>query len=364
MNIHSFGIFRYRLPLAQPLQLKGKSLSYRDGLLFCLTDVHGHLGWGEVAPLAGFSRESLEEAVDQCCYLRDHLSRTDLPDRLELLDGGFDRWLGPMVLAPSVRFGLESAILNLIARERKTSVAQLLTSECRSVVSVNALLAGEKEQMLDATDRFLVDGYTAFKLKIGGHSIDTAIELAELVREKIGDQCLLRLDANRSFDIKQSYYIMDALAGLNIDYFEEPAANFEQVRMLMRVSGLPVPIALDESLLEIDPMDLLSYPLIKAVVIKPTLLGLDRAVQFARVAGSRGIQAVFSSSFESGVGISMIANLAAAICPQDIPAGIGTLDRFHRHLTVDQLKIQDGRIDPVEYGRIGQSINTDLLEMI
>ena len=49
-------LFRYRLPLRRPLRLPaGDDLTVREGILFCVTAADGYVGWGDAAPLPGWS---------------------------------------------------------------------------------------------------------------------------------------------------------------------------------------------------------------------------------------------------------------------------------------------------------------------
>ena len=50
--------YRYSLPFRQPLMFKGQRLTNREGLL---VSINGQ--WGEIAPLPGFSTETLAEVV-------------------------------------------------------------------------------------------------------------------------------------------------------------------------------------------------------------------------------------------------------------------------------------------------------------
>ena len=73
MLLTRFDLFQYCLPLVAALKLKGALLLERKGLLVRLANPTGAVGWGEVSPLPGFSRESLEEARQQLLELRESL---------------------------------------------------------------------------------------------------------------------------------------------------------------------------------------------------------------------------------------------------------------------------------------------------
>ena len=53
-------LYRYQLPFTQPLKFHGHTIQQREGLL-----LHWGSSWSEIAPLPGFSRETLEEAQQE-----------------------------------------------------------------------------------------------------------------------------------------------------------------------------------------------------------------------------------------------------------------------------------------------------------
>src|SRR5215213_270707 len=109
MKLTSFGLYRFSLPLSRPLTLGEATLRRREGLLLRLSGDDGSEGWGETAPLPGFSKESLDEAASQLRRLAGamvgHEVTNDWIDR----NGAYSRELECMAPAPSARFGFDSA---------------------------------------------------------------------------------------------------------------------------------------------------------------------------------------------------------------------------------------------------------------
>ena len=63
METKSFNLYRYSIPVDSQLILRGRFLKRREGLIVrvaCSRD-----GWGEIAPLPGFSEETLDQAQEQ-----------------------------------------------------------------------------------------------------------------------------------------------------------------------------------------------------------------------------------------------------------------------------------------------------------
>lgn len=364
MRLAACRIFRFRLRLRRPLTLKDRTLHVREGLVVKLTSDSGHVGYGETVPLPGFSSENTDTALKELSVLRTGMCDREVPPGLAKLDGAFEGWLSQPVLSPSVRFGFESATLHLLANHRGVTLPQLLSPAPSSSVSINGLLSGSAKEIEERAAMLLRNGYTAFKIKMGGFSADEAVAIVRTVRAVVGDEVPLRLDANRAFSYKDALSFFREVSQFSIDYVEEPVKTLDQLRKLITDDIAPVPVAMDESLLEITPEELSSLSAVKAVVLKPTMLGLERAMCFARAAIECGVAPVISSSFESSLGIATLASLAAVVNTDNIPAGLDTLDWYAEDLFEHPPPIRFGQMNLAECHAVEQRIRTEILEEI
>jgi o-succinylbenzoate synthase len=272
--------------------------------------------------------------------------------------------LGGFNLSASVRFGLESAVLNMQAMSKQLGLHRLLNAKATAKVAVNALLSGTREQIEAKASALLGKGYRAFKLKVGRLSLDEDIEIVAGVRNIIGQDTLLRLDANRTWNLDEALKFMQRAMPFNVNYIEEPLQSFDQLKKLIQDSSAPLPLALDESLLEISPAELPRSPALKAIVIKPTLMGFERALHFARAAQDKGITPVISSAFESSLGIATLASIAAVIDGGRTPAGLDTLDWLADDLLEPPLRVQAGKIVLADDASLMNTIKMEFLEKI
>ncbi len=299
MKLARFDIFEYELPLVQPIVTKGQKITSRCGLLVKLSTDSGSVGWGEVAPLPGFSRENLRQAKEETLKLKSALIGRDLPNDLTPSASGSNRWLPPPSLSPSVRCGLGLALWNLDRAE-----------EPRKTVLVNGLLTGSGDEVLRSAREMAESGYKAVKLKVGGQPIDQEIEITWKVREAIGDKVNLRLDANRAWNLDEAVKFGQAVSRCQIEYIEEPTTDPEEFETFFAECG--VPVALDETLIDFSIEALEKLRGVKAIVLKPTLLGgFQRGFRLAKKAQELRIRPIVSSCFESGVGILGLARFAA-----------------------------------------------------
>jgi O-succinylbenzoate synthase len=137
----------------------------------------------------------------------------------------------------------------------------------------------------------------------------------------------LRLDANRAWGFEAAAEFARLVEGTGYEYVEEPLADPAGLARLARDRG--VPVALDESLVGMEPGELERHRYARAVVIKPTLLGgISHALQLADRATELGMTPVVSAAYETVVGMLALVALAAGIGGGAVPAGLDTYRQF------------------------------------
>ncbi|MFQ5933656.1 MAG: o-succinylbenzoate synthase, partial [Dehalococcoidia bacterium] len=198
------------------------------------------------------------------------------------------------------------------------------------------------------------------KLKVGGRRLEEDIRLTLKVREVIGEEVGLRLDANRAWSLEDAVRFGRAVNRSRIDYVEEPLADPAGMTRFTEECNLPV--ALDETLLGLPIEHLDEEKGIKAVVLKATLLGgLHRSMQLALKARRLGMEPVVSSTFETGVGIAGLARFAA-IVSKDTPVGLDTYRWLATDVVLPRIEIHNGCIDLASLERRHHEVNHLMLE--
>jgi O-succinylbenzoate synthase len=344
LKISHFHVFQFTLPLSRPLTIGKDRLEERSGFIVELGSSRGDFAIGESSPLPGFSPESLEQAGRQLAGLGASILGREIPENLGALAGGFDDWLIGYKLAPSVRFGFETAVLGLVAAAKGVAPPELLSNEPSHIVPVNGLLSGARSAIMDRAEMLLASGYNAFKLKVGRLSLDDDLAVVRELKSLVGDDVVLRLDANRAWGVEDAIAFAHGLSDTAIDYIEEPVVSFDLLIQLAQEPRMCLPLAIDESLLEIEPEDLSGLPKMKAVVLKPTLLGFEKTMRFARTALEVGMTPVISSAFESGVGVTVLAQIASSLNLDHVPAGLDTLDWFGEDLLENAIRVENGKL--------------------
>ena len=333
----------WELPLERPLRVGGRTIERRSGLLVLVEDGEGHAGIGETAPLPGLHVETLEEATAQLFALAGRLEGALIPENCPALAGAFETWLGGLSLSPSVRAGIEGAVLTLLADRAGTDLPHLLAGEPAELVRINGLLDGSMYATLDTATRLADQGYTALKIKVGRRDPGDEAEHVLTVRALVGPAVALRLDANRAWDLATAEDFAERVAPAGIEYLEEPLRDPGDLAEFVAQSALPV--ALDETLLDYSPQAPPPLRGVAALVLKTSVLGgYERALAWARLARRERLAAVVSAAFPSAVGLALDAAFAAAL-GDETAHGLGTGSVYAGDLWRAPLLIDGGCID-------------------
>ncbi|MCY3595071.1 MAG: o-succinylbenzoate synthase [Bacteroidetes bacterium] len=312
--IDSVDLYRYQLPLIRPIIWKNQSRSHRDGLLVCFRSGNDE-GWGDIAPLPGFSQESFPEAQSQATILAKLLPDTSIES--------FS--LGASNPYPSVRFGFELARHNLNA-----AIGNQTQTELPSIVCCRLLDRQEHENIESTT---ILHGYQAVKVKVGRRALDEDLEFLHSVCSENPD-IDVRVDANQSWSLKIGQAFLDATRHLALDYIEEPLKDPTDLAAFARASH--VPLALDETLREPEAERYCKFA--DVYVLKPTLSGgMTGTIKRIKQAQANNIRCIISSSYESGIGMLGLVELAGIV--PGVAHGLDTYNLFERDVLIDPLPL-------------------------
>lgn len=202
-------------------------------------------------------------------------------------------------------------------------------SALRTEIAVNATVpAVPAASVAEVLKRF--DGCRTAKVKVAERGQTLADDVARVaaVREALGPEGRLRIDANGGWNLDEAEHAIHALAPFDLEYAEQPCASVAELAQLRRrVRYMGVPIAADESVRKAaDPLAVARAGAADLLVVKVQPLGgVRRAL---RVVAEAGLPAVVSSALETSVGLAMGAALAAALPELDFDCGLGTASLF------------------------------------
>lgn len=273
LDVISWRIFRF------PLTKKDGSI--RLSHLVCWKDTNHRETWAEISPLPGRSKETLEEALLQLIAV--------LKGKRLLLD-----------LYPSVSFALATALKQLRFPP----------------IPICALLSGSKQEMDEQALLAQHKGFSSVKIKISQLPLEDAFTILNRLHKIF----FLRVDANQCFSFKEAIHFFGQFASNAFDFIEEPTWEID------RLADFPYSFGLDETI-EKNP-DFMFENLVncRAIIVKPMIQGFFTTKKLMNQLAGKKIKLIFSSSYESGLGLIQIANLAAQT--KLYPLGLDTQSLF------------------------------------
>jgi len=332
---------RAELRVEPPLANAGKRWDRRSigALLLHAGEASEPVGWGEASPLSGYSLDTdvdVEHAVasldaGSLAALATLSSVTELLDAVARL---LPAW------PPAARFGLETALLDRLARARRQPLWRLFAEPAGAPptpreVPLCALLPAEPALALALAERQVRAGVRTFKLKIGPDRLRPEQEATlRALRSRWGSDVALRLDANCSLARAELGPTLQQLASFDPELVEEPVAGPAPEEL----AASPCPIALDESLqgLTLSQRErLLAQSKARVVVLKPTTLGgWDACLRLAGAARRIGCDSIVSHTLEGPIGWAACAHLALALAS---PRAAGLWPLAHQRAALPEL---------------------------
>jgi D-galactarolactone cycloisomerase len=213
----------------------------RDAVLVEIRTDEGLTGWGQASGPPATTPVVIERQYAPRLIGKDPRNWGALWPALGGLRGGHY----------GVLSGLEIALLDLAGKAAGQPVHQLLGGAVRDRVKVYAtgLYRLERWQSFDAWREGLVEealgykreGFSLTKLKIGFVPRQD-VELVHAVRQAIGPEMGLAVDANCAWDAATAIQVGRAIEGAGIAWYEEPLppSNLDGYREVRRAVAIPV----------------------------------------------------------------------------------------------------------------------------
>jgi len=242
MQITAVEGFNLSCPLEQSFGWSQGWVEKRDVGIVKITTDDGLVGWGEGSA-----------DVDHLAPLligEDPMDRNGLWERCFHSMYNANNFVG---FGGSALSAVDIALWDLAGKAAGLPVCDLLGGRVRNRVAVYATglyyTEGEfPERLLEEARGYADAGYTGMKTKVGGLSVEEDVRRVAAIRETIGFDVHLMVDANHAYNAATAIRIGRQLAELDVYWFEEPV-NPRDIEGLLQVkAALPMAIAGGENL--------------------------------------------------------------------------------------------------------------------
>ncbi len=314
MRIAQIESFPVRIPL-KPERRMISALGRHDVSDFVLVKITtecGAVGVGEATVTARWSGETMRGTKALIDY---HLAPTAVgcdPANIEELD---QRMRAVAIGNPFAKSAIEMACWDLVGREAGKPVYELLggavrdrTIRCRFSLGAYAPeLAAERAAAL------VEQGFRTIKVKVGTNP-DEDIRRVRSVREAIGEDNSLTIDANGGWSFEDAARCLKAMESCRVEIVEQPLQRGDYTGMKRLRVETGCRILADESCFElIEAIELIQHACCDALTVYPGKHGgIQKAVRIAELAEQHGLPCTIGSNLEWDVGAAAMMHFVLA----------------------------------------------------
>lgn len=308
-SIRAVELYKLFIPLKEPFVISLGPIYNVQNLVVIIRTADGCAGYGECSPYMTINGES----IDTCFVVGQYFARVlKGKDALDIA-GCIDAMDKTIFGNSSIKSAFDMALHDMAAQHAGVPLYKFLGGEKAKVLATDMTVSiGDPQKMKSDAVRFKAEGFPAIKVKLGG-SLEEDVARIRAIREGIGADLPLRIDANQGWDtVENAIAVLQALAPFGIEHCEEPISRYRFMELVKVTEASPIPIMADESCG--DHWDAERLIRLKACQMFNIKLGKSggfyKGKKIAELGKAAGLHMQVGGFMESRLGMTAAAHLA------------------------------------------------------
>jgi muconate/chloromuconate cycloisomerase len=317
MKIADVRVIQADIPVERPHKMSFTTLETMNFVFVRMETADGLVGWGEAACLGGptwseESSESVAATIER--YIAPWLVGREASEIEPLARELARRVQGN----PFARAAVEMGLWDLNGKALGVPVHRLLGGRVRDRVPLSwSLAVADHDAEVEEARAKVARGHRIFKIKTAALPLAEDIARVKLLREALGPDISLRVDANQGWDRSTALKAIRALEAWNLDFVEQPVPRWDLEGMAEIAKRVSVPIMADESCF--SPHDALAIARLGGVSILGLKVtksaGISNTLAIARIAEAAGMTCYVGCMIETSLGTAAYLQVALAAAP-------------------------------------------------
>ena len=310
-TIRSIEIYKLFIALKEPFIISLGPQNDVQNIIVIIRTEDGCTGYGECSPYMSINGES----IDTCFIVGQYFAKVLKGKNALDIAGCIEAMDKTIYGNASIKSAFDIALHDIAAQHSGLPLYIFLGGEKNKVLETDYTVSiGDPQKMQSDAIKIKEQGFPAVKVKLG-ESKEKDVERIKAIREGIGNEHPLRIDANQGWQTSDNAInVLKALAEYNIEYCEEPIlrSRFMELRKVSEAS--PIPIMADESCGdEMDAERLIQLNACKMFNIKlGKSSGIYKGLKIARLGAKANMSMQVGGFMESRLGMTASAHLALA----------------------------------------------------
>jgi L-alanine-DL-glutamate epimerase-like enolase superfamily enzyme len=309
LRITEISVFRANIPLVAPFRIAVGVISEAASLFVRVDTDAGLCGWGEAAPISQITGDTQATSLSVASDLAKLLLGGDPLD----IEGRVAEMGRSFAFNTSVRSAFDMALHDVAGKAARLPLYALLGGAPRPLETDQTIGLDEPQAMAEKAAALARTGVPAMKVKLGT-TADADLQRIARVREAVGGELPLRIDANQGWDFPTAVRVLSRLESSGIEYCEQPLARWDLDNFRRLRERVSIPIMADESVFDHhDAFRLVAAGCCDYLNIKlAKSAGIHTALKIDAVAEASGARCMLGCMMETRLGLTAAAHLACA----------------------------------------------------
>ncbi|ADK14705.1 MULTISPECIES: dipeptide epimerase [Clostridium] len=312
MKIRDIKIKRISVPLKTPFKTALRTVERVEDIIVEIYTDTGNIGFGEAPPTGVITGDTTGSIIGA---IEDHIKKSIIGMNMENFESIIQKLNKCIVKNTSAKAAVDIALYDLYGQLYKAPLYKLLGGFRKEITTDITISVNETEEMVKDSIDAIKRGYKTLKIKVGKDS-KKDLERMKAIRQAIGYDVDLRIDANQGWKPKEAVKVLREMedAGLDIDFVEQPVIAHDIDGLKFVTDNVAIPVLADESIF--SPMDALNVlerraaDLINIKLMKTG--GIYNALKICSLAEIHGVECMIGCMLEAKVSVTAAVHLACA----------------------------------------------------
>ena len=309
MRIVKVTVYKADIPLVAPFRIALGVTEVAENFFIKIETDEGIHGWGEGSPfppIVGETQRICLAAAHDMARLLIGKDPLDIEARLREISSFLPH-------NTTARSAFDMALYDILGKAAGLPLYRLFGGSPRELFTDDTIGIDTPAAMAEKAVKFKEEGFPAIKVKLGT-TPEEDIERVRKIREAIGPDIPIRVDANQGWDRNAAIKALTGIEDFGVQYCEQPVAAGDLTAMRAVREKTRIPIMADESLFDVhDALELIREGACDYLNIKLSKSGgLHMALKIAAVAEAARMGCMVGCMSETRLALTAAAHLAAA----------------------------------------------------
>ncbi|MCO5239062.1 MAG: dipeptide epimerase [Chitinophagaceae bacterium] len=309
MKITHTDIYKFSIPM-HPFTIATGTMHYAQNIFIRIHTSEGFYGVGECSAfpvITGESQSTCYAMAHDFASLWKNKDPLDIPARLYELHAF-------TAFNSTIKSAFDMALYDINARVARMPLYAFLGGEKKALESDITIGIDTPEVMAKKAGEFKDKGASILKIKLG-RKPEEDTERVRQIRETVGDQIRLRIDANQGWTFEEALQALTAIGSYNIEFCEQPMRRHNDPLLPELNIRTAIPIMADESVFDhYDAERIIKSKSCRYVNIKFAKSGgIYEALKIHEVCSRHHIPCMMGGMLESRVALTAFAHFASAM---------------------------------------------------